>query len=251
MTKVRILVFSGYGINCEKETALACHYAGGHPEIHHLHDLLRNQIDLNAYRLICFPGGFSFGDDLGGAKALANRLEHCGIREKLEQFVANGNCILGICNGFQLLVKLGILPGTGHRVSLAHNDEGQFIDKWIAHKVHPSPCLFTKGIETLYLPIRHGEGKFIAEDAQQLFDNRQVVLEYAPDNPNGSERGIGGICDPTGRVFGMMAHPEAAILTTQHPHWTRMEKPLPTYGAGLKLFTNVVNYLMEQVCITA
>jgi phosphoribosylformylglycinamidine synthase subunit PurQ / glutaminase len=271
--RVKALVICGYGINCERELALACELAGAHAEIVHARQFLTGQAALRNYHLVLFPGGFSFGDDLGAGKAFANRLSHSisNLRHELFSFVNEGNCILGICNGFQLLVKLGLLPGftsspLTQKVSLASNDRGRFENRWVNHAIPPSRCVFTRGIETLYLPIRHAEGKFIIQDShvlQQLEQEQLIALQYAtedglpassyPHNPNGSLKAIGGICDPTGRILGMMAHPESAVLFTQHPHWFRRKehlvregKPIPADGAGLAIFKNVVQYLEKN-----
>lgn len=264
---IRALVISGYGINCEKEMAAACTLAGAETSVVHARDLLTGSVRPDAYRLLAFPGGFSFGDELGAAKAFANRIIHSGrLQEALIRFVEGGGCILGVCNGFQLLVKLGILPDMGaQNASLAYNDSGRFEARWVNHAVAPTHCVFSRGIDTMRLPIRHGEGKFVAADSdtvQSLFARQQVVFQYAdaegipamtyPANPNGSLGAIAGVCDRTGRVMGMMAHPEAAVWFTNHPQWTRMKenakrdnRSLPEYGDGLRIFKNVVDYLKE------
>lgn len=276
MKEINALIISGYGINCEKEMALACEMAGATATISHSEAILTNQLSLEKYDLIAFPGGFSFGDELGAAKAFANRLSHSSkiegsnIKEKLQHHVNQGKCIIGICNGFQLLVKLGLLPGSGDNanqtVSLAHNESCQFESRWVHHNVRSSPCIFTKGISSLYLPVRHGEGKLVANDKktlENLFENNHIVLQYAddsgditmqyPHNPNGSQQSIGGMCDSTGRIFGMMAHPEGALLFTNTPQWLRQKeslkrekKPLPTHGPGYQIFKNAVDYLKES-----
>lgn len=273
MKSVKALIITGYGINCEKEMAFACKKGGAEVTVTHINDLLNGAIALNDYHLLGFPGGFSFADDLGAAKAFANRLtysQHEGksFKERLHEFVQKGNCIIGICNGFQLLVKLGLLPsfvdiGTPQQLSLVHNDSQQFENRWTHHKVLPSPCVFTKDLESLYLPVRHGEGKLVAQSeevTEKLFRNHQVVLQYSdingtptenyPDNPNGSTRAIGGVCDETGRVFGMMAHPEAALFFTNLPHWQRLKtqasrigEEVPLEADGYKIFENGMNYL--------
>ena len=253
--KVKALVITGYGINCEKEMAHACQLTGAHASIVHAKSLLTDQVKLDDTHLLLLPGGFSFGDELGAAKAFANRLNQ--LRERFQEFVAQGKCILGICNGFQVLVKLGLLPGSPSQVvSLTYNDSCRFESRWAHHKVCPTPCIFTKDIEQIYLPIRHAEGKFVMSHVS--LPQQQIVLRYTtaegkiakryPDNPNGSQDAIAGICDPTGRIFGMMAHPEAALYFTNHPQWTRSkEKPLPKYGDGLKIFQNAINYIKESL----
>lgn len=252
MSNVQALVVNGLGINCEKEMALACELAGATVFTAHIKMLLNREINLHNFQLLCFPGGFSYGDELGAAKALANRMTHvANLKEDLFGFVANGGCILGICNGFQLLVKLGLLPGPlEQNSSLVQNDCGHFINDWIDHKVVSQKCIFTQGIDSIHLPIRHGEGKFVIENPQELFSNDQVALQYAEQNPNGSIESIAGICDTTGRVLGMMAHPEAALFATNDPHWQRKKEQasrkgelFPDIGPGLKLFENAVRYL--------
>lgn len=270
MQRVKALVITGYGINCEKETAKACELAGGEVSFIHAQMMFSSTFPWDQAHLILFPGGFSFGDELGAAKAFANRLSYHAmqLRDRLQRFVDRGNCILGICNGFQLLVKLGLLPGNdgfNQTVSLTGNDSSRFECRWVHHKVCPSPCIFTRGVHSLYLPIRHGEGKLVGNSSviSNLFQSQQVVLQYThedgkiatdfPDNPNGSIDGIGGICDSTGRIFGMMAHPEAALSFTNDPRWTRTKEnllrsghELPKHGPGLTLFKNAINYLKDS-----
>jgi len=239
---------------------MACEMAGATAEIAHTKSLLNQSLRLHDYDLLMLPGGFSFGDELGAAKAFANRLTYSGeLRSQLLDFVNAGKCIFGVCNGFQLLVKLRLLhvdqEANDFQFSLANNDSCRFEDRWVHHTVFSSPCVFTKGIEKLYLPIRHGEGKFIAKDPaliESLSKNNQIVLKYV-DNPNGSQDDIAGICDPTGRIFGMMAHPEAALMFTNHPHWTKIKEQaarrgeeLPTKGEGLRIFENAVNYMKDN-----
>lgn len=265
---IQALVVKGYGINCEHEMGEACRLAGAKPHYVHINEILSSSFSLQTFQLILLPGGFSFGDELGAGKAFANRLSHASkMKQELQAFVDDGGCILGICNGFQLLIKLGLLPfGDEQSATLAHNDSMQFENRWSYHTVGDSHCVFTQGLETLYLPVRHGEGKFILKSPEllnQLNASGQIPLRYAneagkptqlyPDNPNGSIEAIAGICDPTGRILGMMAHPEAYTDKLQHPYWTkekeialREKKPFERTGDGLKLFQNVVNYLKEQ-----
>lgn len=270
-SKIKACVITGYGINCEKEMALACTMAGAEANFVHAQQLFENEFPWKEAHIILFPGGFSFGDELGAAKTFANRIAYCALhlRDRLQSFVEKGHCILGICNGFQLLVKLGLLPGNEHfeqTVSLTNNSCGRFECRWVNHKVRPSPCIFTRGIETMYLPVRHGEGHLTGSTTQisRLLETNQVVLQYAnedgsiadtfPNNPNGSMHSIGGLCDSTGRIFGMMAHPEAATRFVNDPRWTRIKDerqrkqlPIPVYGEGFALFKNAVNYLKESL----
>ena len=264
MGEVKALVITGYGLNCEAETSFALARAGAAVEQMHLNDLLDRRRSLAEFQLLVLIGGFSFGDHVSAGKVFANRLKY-RLREELDGFVAEGKLILGICNGFQTLVKLGMLPGFDgdyrtQRVSLAANDSGVFRDAWVRLRAEPaSPCVFTRGLELFDLPVRHGEGKFCAADERvldRLEAEAQVALRYArpetgepteeyPHNPNGSARAVAGICDPTGRIFGLMPHPEGYLSPCNHPLWTRWkaEGRLPQEGAGLALFNNAVNYL--------
>ncbi len=257
MSRVKALVMAGYGINCEKEMALACQKAGAESSIVHTHHLLNRTLDLKNYHLICFPGGFAFGDELGAAKVLANRFSKAkqALIKELQGFVAEGKCLLGICNGFQLLVKLGLLPGNdaAPSVTLTYNDHSHFDNRWIGHQNCSSKCVFTKGIDEIVLPIRHGEGKLVFHSKQTLEETRQrdqIVFRYTPDNPNGSEDNIAALCDETGRILGMMAHPEAALYHVNHPDWIKTKERvkregghLPLFGDGMEIFKNGVDYL--------
>ena len=274
MTQIKALVLTGYGLNCDYETDFSLKSAGADSHRVHINELISGkkdgvQIRLSDYQILVFGGGFSWADDHGAGVLMASKLkQHLG--KDMEKFIQDGNLIIGICNGFQTLVNLGLLPGIGgqyreRRVALTYNDSGNFIDTWVRLKVNPaSPSVFTKGLSDLELPVRHGEGKFYAsaETIEQLFENRQVVLQYAdengeeagrawPLNPNGSLRDIAGICDPTGRVFGLMPHPEAFNHFTNHPDWTRKkqalarkgEGTLQEEGEGINIFRNAVNYI--------
>ncbi|MGC1878530.1 MAG: phosphoribosylformylglycinamidine synthase subunit PurQ [Rhabdochlamydiaceae bacterium] len=275
MRAVRTLVLSGYGINCEKEMAKAALLAGSEVVTAHVKTWILGQIDLTHFDILFFPGGFSFGDELGAAKVFANKIvfakgkkEGKSLSEELDDFVKRGNCILGVCNGFQLLVKLGILPGFQKKqeVSLSRNERYQFESRWVHLHITPSRSIFTEGLKELYLPVRHAEGNFVVKEGgmiDRLVANRQIALQYGaidgkvadhyPDNPNGSSHSIAGICDGTGRVLGMMPHPEAAIFFTHFPDWIRRKEELkrqglsiPLHGPGLNLFKNVVNYSRQK-----
>lgn len=265
--KIKALVPTGHGINCELETRRALELAGfDGVDMIHLNFLAQGEVDLAAYHIIIFPGGFLDGDDLGAAQACANRIRHSRIDgrtlfDQLVEFVENGGLVLGICNGFQLLTRLGLLPATkrdyGTReVSLIGNDSGRFEDRWIHLAVDRlSPCVFTKGIERLYLPIRHGEGKIVARETSlttSLVEAHLAPVRYAspdsddpatdyPNNPNGSQAAIAGLCDPSGRVFGLMPHPECFVHRTHHPRWTRED--LAEEGDGLAIFKNAATFL--------
>jgi phosphoribosylformylglycinamidine synthase I len=266
---IRAIVITGNGTNCEMEMAHACRFAGFDTvEIVHISELLCGAKRLDDYHFLNLPGGFLDGDDLGSAKAGANRILHApvaGSQEKLfaqfTRFIAAGKLILGVCNGFQLLIKLGMLPGfDGHydrqTATLTFNDSGRFEDRWIHLRADAaSPCVFTRGVQGLYLPVRHGEGKFIPVDEEilgRLHREHLITLQYSdeqyrkatldyPANPNGAVDGIAGICNQTGRIFGMMPHPEAFLHRTNHPRWTREQ--LPEEGMGLALFRNAAAFL--------
>ena len=267
--KVRTIVLTGNGTNCEVETAHACRLAGSDEvDIVHISELLCGEKRLDDYHFLNLPGGFLDGDDLGSAKAGANRILHAvvsGRNERLAdqffRFIREGKLVLGVCNGFQLMVKLGILPAfdgdyRSQVTTLTFNDSGRFEDRWVYLRVQEdTPCVFTRGIGSLYLPVRHGEGKFVVKSRQvlkRLYRQKQVVLQYSdgsclaptmdyPANPNGSTDAIAGICDETGRLFGLMPHPEAYHHRTNHPRWTR--EWLPEEGRGLALFRNAVDFV--------
>jgi phosphoribosylformylglycinamidine synthase I len=222
---------------------------------------------LNDYQIFVFIGGFCWGDDHGAGVILATKLLY-NMGKEILRFIDEGNLVIGICNGFQAMVNLGLLPGfegdySSRKVALIGNDCGNFRDQWVHLKVETrSPCVFTRGLENLQLPIRHGEGKLYAKEPviKSLEENNQVVIRYAdsegrvaegrfPENPNGSLNDIAGICDPTGRVFGMMPHPEAFNHWTNHPDWARLKEhyrrrgePYPEEGYGIKIFRNAVDY---------
>lgn len=268
---VKAIVIAGNGTNCEREVAHACRLAGADvADIVHIAELLAGRVRLADYHFLNLAGGFLDGDDLGSAKAGANRLLHAPVAgskqtlaDQLRQFVADGNLVMGVCNGFQLMVKMGLLPSLDgsftQSCSLTHNDGGRFEDRWVWLRVdQASPCVFTRGLEKLYLPVRHGEGKFVVVDdkiLQHLEEKHLTVVKYAdtglqptmiyPENPNGSMNAIAGICDPSGRLFGLMPHPEAYIHYTHHPRWTREE--LPEEGMGLWLYQNAIRFIREEL----
>ncbi len=268
--QVRVIVLAGNGINCEMETTHACRLAGADVvDIVYLWDLASNKASLDGYDLLCLPGGFLDGDDLGSARASAIRIKYTknndiSLAEQFKQFVSRGGLVIGICNGFQLMVKLGLLPSIGgelgtQQVTLTFNDSGRFEDRWVDLAVDPdSPCVFTKGMTRLALPIRHGEGKLLCRDdsiENELNVKHQIPIRYIdpadglpteryPMNPNGSTGGMAALTDPTGRLFGLMPHPEAFLHRTNHPHWTR--KPLSEDGDGLRLFQNAVQFIKQN-----
>ena len=263
--KTKAIVITGNGTNCETEAAHACSL-GGFDEVRiaHISELLAGDVRLEEFHFLNLTGGFLDGDDLGSAKAQANRLKFAKVDEleehlidQLLRFVKDGKPILGVCNGFQLMVKMGLLPAFDgnylrQEATLTFNDCGRFQDRWVYLKTNPdSPSIFTRGIEKgVYFPIRHGEGKFVASSPtvlKMLEERNLAVLKYSvpdyssstmefPLNPNGSENAIAGICDETGRLMGLMPHPEAFTHFTNHPRWTRED--LAEDGEGLILFKN-------------
>lgn len=268
--KIKSLVLFGNGINCENETAYANKLAGFEADIVHVDEMLKNPKSIHRYAFINFPGGFLDGDDLGSAKAQAVKwkyqtIEGSGGRflDELIKFISQGKIIIGICNGFQLLVKTGLLPGIGgeygrQMATLTANDSGRFEDRWVNLRVNQiSHCIFTKDMDKIYLPVRHGEGKCIVdtkENGARMIEQGHIVMQYAdengaatekyPDNPNGSINAVAGLCDETGRIFGLMPHPEAFVHYTQHPRWTR--EALEIEGGGLRLFKNAYKYILEN-----
>ncbi len=270
---VRALVLTGFGLNCDNETAFALSLAGAEVRRVHINSLIAGEVLLDDVHILALGGGFSWGDDHGAGVIQALKLKnHLG--KALADFVAQGKLVIGICNGFQTLVNIGLLPGidgdyTKRSTALTFNDCGNFRDHWVDMKVdEKSSCVFTKGMDKVCFPIRHGEGKFIADPAvlEHLLQNHQVVLQYAdaggnpakgkfPENPNGSLADIAGICDPTGRVFGLMPHPEAYNHVTNHPHWTSQKEDANRKGVplddsmtiGIILFKNGVDYIREHL----
>ncbi|MGD9330778.1 MAG: phosphoribosylformylglycinamidine synthase subunit PurQ [Desulfobacterales bacterium] len=265
--KIRALVLTGFGLNCDLETAYALELAGAQAVRVHINALIDGSARLEDYQILALGGGFSWGDDHGAGVLQAVRLR-TNIGDQLRAFVEGQRLVIGICNGFQTLVNLGLLPGLGgdyqaRTVALTFNDCGNFRDDWVTLKTDPqTSCVFTEGLDILDLPIRHGEGKFTAapEILEQLAHNHQIVMRYAkpdgtpadgafPANPNGSVGDIAGICDPTGRVFGLMPHPEAYNHWTNHPLWTRQAHIQVRRGAapfpegptpGIQIFQNAV-----------
>ncbi|HDI00739.1 MAG: phosphoribosylformylglycinamidine synthase I [Candidatus Latescibacterota bacterium] len=260
--RVRTLVLRAAGTNCDLETAYAFEKAGAEAELVHINELVRKEKDLAEYQVLAIPGGFTYGDDISAGRILANELRY-KLSDRLLRFVEEGKLIIGICNGFQVLVKAGFLPalkgpGKAQEATLGWNDSGRFEDRWVYLKVEPgNRCAFTDGLEgILYMPVAHAEGKFIApqEVIKSIEENAQVVLRYVdpsgelsgyPWNPNGSLGNIAGICDPTGRIFGLMPHPERHIDGFQHPRWTR--EGLKEEGDGMGIFRNAVRYVRENL----
>lgn len=272
MKRPKALVVTGYGLNCDYETHYALELAGAEAERVHINQLIGiggKKVSLLDYHIFVLGGGFSYADDHGAGVLMANKLrEYLG--SEIEAFLHNGGLAIGICNGFQGFVNLGLLPGIdgdyrSRKVALIGNDRGNFIDTWVRLRVNQeSPCIFTRGLEYMELPVRHAEGKFYAEKEviQELKQKKQVVLTYAisperdaeglwPYNPNGSLEDIAGICDSTGRVFGLMPHPEAYNHFTNHPHWTYKMEGFrrgifsdPSHEpTGVAIFKNAVEFV--------
>lgn len=254
MENVKAAILRAPGTNCDYETAYAFELAGAAAERIHVNEFLRRKKSLEGFQILCIPGGFAYGDYISSGKILAHQLR-TSLQEEIGKFVKEGRLLMGICNGFQVLVKAGLLPEPDfrQRVTLMNNDIGRFQDRWV-NLAAANRCIFTRGMDKLYLPINHGEGKFVAEKEalDGLEKNRQVAFRYCdgegnidsgfPHNPNGSLNNIAAICSRN--VFGMMPHPEKFVHRLQHPRWTREE--LPEEGAGLKIFRNAVEYIREK-----
>lgn len=253
MRRVKAIVLTGYGLNCDSETEYSFRLAGAECSRVHLNELIDNKDILKESHIFAFIGGFSWADDHGAGVILASKIRN-HLFDEIQCFIEEGKLIIGICNGFQALANLGLLPGLDkdsweRKVALTYNDSGNFVDRWVKLKVSmDSPCVFTKGILSIELPVRHGEGKFYApeEVVDALIQNNQVVLRYE-ENPNGSVGDIAGICDPTGKIFGLMPHPEAFNHPTNHPDWIRREKEKFDKGEGIKIFENAVHYIEENI----
>jgi phosphoribosylformylglycinamidine synthase I len=269
--KPKAIVITGNGTNCEREAAEACRLGGFDAHIVHISQIISGEVTLDSFHFLNLTGGFLDGDDLGSAKVQANRLKYSVVEgstervaDQLERFIQAGKPVLGVCNGFQLMVKMGLLPGFTpqwkQEASLTFNDSGRFEDRWVTLLVDDgSPCIFTRGVDAVPLPIRHGEGKFVVADDAVLERMRsegllavrymdpgtgEATMEY-PLNPNGSVEAIAGICSPSGLLFGMMPHPEAYLHRVNHPRWTREE--LPEEGGGVAFFRNAYDYVSEAL----
>jgi phosphoribosylformylglycinamidine synthase subunit PurQ / glutaminase len=259
--KPRVLILRSAGTNCDEETAHAFHLAGGVAERVHLNRILDKPSQLDDFQILAIPGGFSYGDDISSGKIFANQLR-IHLADALRDFVSAGKPIIGICNGFQILVKAGLLPGPMDgppAATLTHNDCHRFVDRWIHLKPVSKKCIWLSSCEPLSLPIAHGEGKFVPADEanrRALWERDQVALVYVrpdggaadgkfPDNPNGAVDDIAGICDASGSVLGLMPHPERYVDPHQHPAWTS-QHPLPTLGAGLAVFKSAINYVCAK-----
>lgn len=272
MPAPRVLILRAPGTNCDLETAYAFQLVGAVPERIHVNRWLESPDLADDFQIVCFPGGFSYGDDVAAGRILANQIRH-HLSESLVRFRDQGKLIIGICNGFQVLIKSGLLlpdDAEGAPATLTWNESGRYTDRWVHVRVAGDKCVFLRGVERMYLPIAHAEGKFVTRDRDQLaaLDAAgQLVLRYSdgaamsdaamsdaaaanavdgspelpfPHNPNGAWGNVAGLCDATGRVFGLMPHPERHIDPTHHPHWTRLAPR--TEGDGLIVFRNAVSF---------
>jgi phosphoribosylformylglycinamidine synthase len=261
MREVKTMVLRAEGTNCDEETVIAFERAGSSVDLVHINELRRGR-PLEEYQILCIPGGFTYGDDIAAGKILAIRLKN-EIGNQIKDFVEEGKLIFGICNGFQVLVKVGLLPaleGTMRKqeATLAFNDSGHFVDRWVYLKREAKgACVFTKGVKDItFMPVNHGEGKFVADQKtiERLKENNQIIFRYVdsegkcagyPWNPNGSLDNIAGICNPEGNILGLMPHPEKYIQRCMHPHWTRLPG-LGEEGDGFSLFKGAVNYASKK-----
>ena len=273
-----VLILRTAGTNCDQETAHAFELAGASARFLHIGRLLENPSALHDYQILAIPGGFSYGDDISSGRIFASQINK-HLAEPLRRFVDAGKPVIGICNGFQVLIKTELLPGpprqgslpgvTSQSATLTHNDGGRFIDRWVHLKPLSHKCIWTapitqhSALRTLHsfqLPIAHGEGKFVFASQlirRELWENDQVALVYttpdgspahgeSPHNPNGSIDDIAGICDPTGLVFGLMPHPERHVTPYQHPAWSTFDT-VPPEAIGLSIFRNAVGHAASAV----
>lgn len=259
MATPRVLILRAPGTNCDVETAFAFQRAGAETCSVHVNALLEDQQIGKQFQILCFPGGFSYGDDIAAGRILAQRLK-TRLSELIDDFRTGDKLILGICNGFQIMMRLGIFfPGQEDQppATLALNRQARFEDRWVHLKTTPNQCVFLRGVDRLYLPMAHAEGRFVMRDALSrisLCNHGQLGLRYCqadgvtgeevlpfPDNPNGAEWNVAGISDPSGKIFGLMPHPERHIDPIQHPSWTRRLRR-PEHGDGWVVFANAVSY---------
>ncbi len=285
MEDVKAIVLRAAGINCDMETQYALELAGAQADRIHINRIIEDKNLLDSFHVLVIPGGFSYGDDVAAGKILANQIKH-HLAEQVRKFIEAGKLVLGICNGFQVLVKAGILPGfslspqrpqSAQRldnfpsavsacsavkpqdpVTITYNDSNKFEDRWVYLAPQTDKCVFIEPGKRIYLPIAHGEGKVVAKDDQtlrQLRENGHIAFKYVdengsegdyPINPNGSVDSIAGLTDSTGRVLGLMPHPERHVRHTQHPRWTRNKKA-DCPGDGLAIFSNAVKYVKANL----
>ena len=274
MAEVKAIVLRAAGINCDMETEHALELAGATAQRMHINRLIEDESLLDNYQIIVFPGGFSYGDDVAAGKILANQIRH-HLYEAIQKFIDDGKLVLGICNGFQVLVKTGILPGnsgTGFlardhgkdgratnnqkEITITYNDSGKFEDRWVYLAPQTDKCIFIEPGRQIYLPVAHAEGKVVTKDAAAMENIKSeglIAFKYVdkngqegdyPINPNGSMDSIAGLTDTTGRILGLMPHPERFVRPTHHPHFSRLkEKPACD---GITIFNNAVKYVKEN-----
>jgi phosphoribosylformylglycinamidine synthase I len=255
MGEVRAIVLRAAGINCDLETQNAFELAGAQADRVHINRIIEDKSLLGRYQILVIPGGFSYGDDVAAGKILANQIKH-HLYEQVGKFIDAGKLVLGICNGFQVLVKAGILPGDDQRqqsVTITYNDSNKLEDRWVYLAPQTTKCVFIEPDRQIYLPVAHGEGKIVTKDKQtleKLWSDDLVAFKYVdengstgdyPVNPNGSVDSIAGLTDETGRVLGLMPHPERHVRHTQHPRWTRRKNEKDP--DGITIFNNAVKYV--------
>jgi phosphoribosylformylglycinamidine synthase len=265
MDNVKAIILRAAGINCDLETEHALRLAGAEPDRIHINRVIENPAMLDGFQILVVPGGFSYGDDVAAGKILANQVIH-HLSDILHRFIESGKLVLGVCNGFQVLIKTGIVPGlsgagvltlAGEGVTLTNNDCGHYLDCWVHLSPGTDRCVFIDPRRRLYLPIAHGEGKLVADSLHRLeriSSGGFAAFRYVdadgrtgpfPINPNGSQDSIAALTDSTGRVLGMMPHPERFVRWTQHPHWTRLREH-DGLTDGMTIFTNAVNYIKQN-----
>ncbi|MDZ4848380.1 MAG: phosphoribosylformylglycinamidine synthase I [Pirellulaceae bacterium] len=259
MPKPRVLVLRAPGTNCDVETAFAFQMAGAEAVSIHVQQLIERPILADSFQILCFPGGFSYGDDIAAGRVLATQL-NVHLRDAIESFRSEDRLVLGICNGFQVMMRLGIFfndTTSTPPATLTWNQQGRFEDRWVHLKVCNPSSPFLNGIDQIFLPMAHAEGRFVVRDEnakKRLIDQQQIAIRYCdangltsdevldfPINPNGAALNLAGLCDESGHVFGLMPHPERHLFATHHPFWTRREVQ-PEHGEGLAIFKNAVAF---------
>ncbi|MCD4819711.1 MAG: phosphoribosylformylglycinamidine synthase subunit PurQ [Candidatus Cloacimonetes bacterium] len=273
MKNVKALIITGFGINCEEEMAAAYKLAGAETKIVHLNDIFSEKISIHDYDIMNFPGGFSFGDDLGSGKVLSNKMKFKKMKsgklffEDIKDFLDEEKFVFGVCNGFQFLVKMGLLPNLNsdfeQEITLTGNNSAKYEDRWVHCKVNEnSKTPFLKRIDKLFVPVRHGEGKLIIKNEQirnKIVEKNLNCLTYCdefgketseyPLNPNGADLNCAALTDETGRVFGLMPHPEAFLSLYNHPNWSQLKRQNPDIyedGEGLQIFRNIVEFIHRK-----
>lgn len=257
--KPKVCVLRAAGTNCDKETAFAFKRVGSATQLVHINSIISKEVSLSEFHILAIPGGFTYGDDIAAGKILANELRY-KLKDELKEFLKQGKLIIGICNGFQVLVKSGLLPGNyelKQEASLIINDSGKFEDRWVYLR-EQSKCVWTRGLpKIIYLPVAHGEGKFVVQNRKvldRIKQNKQIVFQYCdeeghlakyPCNPNGSIENIAGICDEEGRILGLMPHPERHIYLQHHPRWNSLKGK--EAGEGLQIFQNGIDYVRRYL----